>query len=315
MFSKYLDLFIRSNLEEINDLPRSCETLFDSPDVIAWGDSPADDPVILFSGNYDQNVAKDITYGQDNYIYVRAKNFKNGAQTGTVIVYSSSKSNLTSPGAWIRLTTPAGNNSVPVTVEKEGNIAVTADPFVWRPDEPSNENPFSLIAVVYTKDDPNPVGPDTDQIDIQDLVANNGGVGWVEYAVPKPPEKGLTSTSTTAVALDNAEGDDLSFMVSCNNVPVGAQIAFFSDKNDSNGDPISLPRTTITTPNMESSIPLTLDANYSANITLELYAKGVTATDDYSLTFECMKSTGSGMTKKIISLGGFSTGILLSKDT
>lgn len=314
MSIRYLDLFVRSNLQEDNDLPRNGKTLSDSPDIIAWGDGPAEDPASSFSGNYDQYVGKAISYGEDNYIYVRARNFKDGAQSGTVILYQSSKSNLSNPDAWTRISTGTGNNSVPVAVNDEGDIAVTEQAFVWTPDKPSSENPYSLIAVVYTDDNPNPVNPDSmNPMDIKDLVANNGGVGWMQYAVSKPPEKGLTSTTTTSIVLNNTAGDNLSFMVKCKNVPVGAQLSFSSDNNNANGESISLPRTTVTTPNMEPSIPVSLDANYSANITLNLYAEDVSAQSNYSLTFECLKTTGSGMSQMVVSLGGFSTEILLSE--
>lgn len=317
MSSSYDDLFVRSNLKEDNTLPRSGQPLSDSPDIITWGSSQAEDPAVLFSDDYNNNVSKAISYGTDNYIYIRAKNFKDGgAQRGTVIVYVSSKSNLSNPTAWTRLTTKTGNNSVPVGGEQKGDVAVTEQPFVWAPSKPSSEDPYSLIAVVYTDEHPSPVNIDApDFSGIQDLVADNGGVGWVEYAVPKPPEKGLTSTSTTTISLDNREGDKLSFMVRCNNVPVGAQLAFSTDKADADGDAISLPRTTVTTPNMEPAIPVTLDANYTAKVTLELYAENLPAQSNYSLTFECIKTTGSGMSQKVINIGGFSTGILVSQES
>lgn len=313
MPSSYDDLFVRSRLKEDNTLPRSGQPLSDSPDIIAWGTSPAEDPEVLFSDNYNENVSKSIVYGTANYIYVRAKNFKRGAQSGTVIVYVSSHSNLSNPMAWTRLTTETGNNSVPLSVGQEGDIAVTPHPFVWSPPRPSSEDPYSLIAVVYSDEHPNPVNVDTpDFSGVQNLVSENGGVGWVEYGIPKPPEKGLTSTSTTTITLDNQEGDNLSFMVRCNNVPVGAQLAFSSDKNDADGNPISLPRTTVTTPNMEPSIPVKLDSNYTAKVTLELYAEDMHAESNYSLFFECIKTTGSGMSQKSITIGGFSTEIFVS---
>ena len=220
---QYNDLYFRANLGDTGTVPAT-GSLSSSPDIIPFGTAPTANPKKFFTDNYSKDVGKDLIARAPNYLYLRAKNLKNGAQTGTIQLYYTKASLLLYPSLWQQnaIQTSSGASSVPVSAAALGGIAVTEDPFTWKPELISGDH-YCLIGRVVTADHPNPI-PQTGRIsDFAAYIANNRGMGWRNISVV---DAGSPTFSMSVGYEQGTEHGDMFVAIRAKGVPAGAEVAF-----------------------------------------------------------------------------------------
>jgi len=294
------NILIRASLTDDGTLPRTGDVSA-SPDVIPY-QTLVDDPISFFIGNYDQNVAQNLKAQQDNFIYVRGKNLATTLQQGDIYVYYALDSDLNNPSKWSKnsLQSKSGKGYVRVSVQAQGNIAVTEDPFVWVPPVPQDGQTYSLVGIIVPKDTkPNFTGV----TDFEKFVDDNNNVGWNKVIIDKPtppPTPKLRWTTSFAYAQGDTERQ-MSFALQCKNIPAGCMIAFTSDNGTGPNPPIVLDKTTVTDPNGSYGIQSQVPASYTGNISFSLYCnQEPTAGSNITFIASYLSGSGSGPKKTII---------------
>lgn len=223
VYPLYDDLFMRANLSDVGQVPgvgNACT----SPDIIPYGSLPyGGDPNVFFTGNYGCDVGHNVLSGQQNYVYVRAKNLASTADAGQVFLYWSKASLLNWPSVWSAnaLQTEQKQTSVEISAATDGQVAVGQAPFVWSPAAISDDH-YCLISRVVTANHPNPVPADGTIDDFTAYVLNNRGVGWRNVTLVK----GDTPSWQVPVNLTVTDACQLLIQVETTNVPLGCAVQF-----------------------------------------------------------------------------------------
>lgn len=270
--TQYDDLFLRGNLSDNGEIPKP-GTQFQSPDVIPYGPGPVVDPRTTFANNYNQYVAKPLQINAQNYLYLRAKNFKDGPQEGTASIYYAPANIILFPSVWREniLSTSDGRTGTPVRAAMYGDIAITTDPLTWIPQVPPPETHYSLIGLVATPEHPNPI-PNINSIDdLAIWLAKNGGIGMMNVQSVTAGSPTFTST------VPYQQGDRayrVAIMIECVNVPMGSWVGFSA--GTPTGDmPIFLPKTEVTSePNFQAGITTNVPENYATHIAYSWWSNG-----------------------------------------
>jgi hypothetical protein len=278
--ANYNDLFLRDNTSDTGSIPAN-PPVSTSPDIIPYGTSPVTDPTTFFTGNYGSDVGQDLIANAQNYLYMRAKNLAAGAESGTVSLYYSKASLLLYPSLWQSniLQTSDGATSVPISASTTGAIAVATNPFTWVPQAISGDH-YCLIGRIVTATNPNPI-PATGNIqDFATYIANNRGMGWRNVAITTAG----SPTFTQNVNYDQGtQGGAMSVLITCTNVPVGAQVSF-SSGTPGPTPPVNLPQTTVTNAgSFIAGVSTTIPANWTSNISYSYWANGTTPLPGWSI--------------------------------
>jgi len=221
--TQYNDLYLRANLGDTGTVPAT-GSLSTSPDIIPFGTAPAANPEKFFADNFNQDVGKELVARAPNYLYMRAKNLKNGAQTGKAHLYYSKAFLILYPHLWEKnaLKTSSGESFVPLAASALGAIAVTKNPFTWAPEMIAGDH-YCLIGRLETGDHPNPI-PRTGSIsDWATYIANNRGMGWRNVTVV---DAGSPSFSTPVDYEQGTETGEMFVAIKAKGVPAGAEVAF-----------------------------------------------------------------------------------------
>jgi hypothetical protein len=269
--TQYNDLYMRCNLSDTGSVPRS-GVLSSSPDIIPYGTTPVTDPGTFFTNNHSQDVGQSLTANQQNYIYTRAYNYATGPQTGSIYLYYSPASLLLYPSLWSEngLTTSQGVDHVTVSAASANQIVVSNDPFTWVPQLISNDH-YCMISRVSTNLNPSPVPQTGDINEFANWISTSGGWAWRNVSIVA---NGSPTFTQTINYTQGATAGILQFVLQCQNVPVGAQVAFSCGTPGPN-PLINLPPTTVTNGSsfvigMVSNIP----ANFVSNISYSYWANG-----------------------------------------
>ena len=314
----YDGMLVRTDLEDHGEIPRQ-GTLSNTPDVIPSGNHVVSNPQGYFSGNYDEYVNQDINYEGRNYIYIRAKNLfppdpPGSPLNGTVYLYYAKTSQLNHPEDWKNniLKDKNGNPTQEITAYKMDDIVVSLVPYVWyAPAQPTDGDTYNLIGVVGTENNPNPIPDLTGTIDFENLVANNGGIGWLNLPLPKPP---VPTWSTTAqFDIEKPQGEFL-FQIRAEGIPAGATFSFVAEKPNLAGGTIQLPKTTISRDPFNAALTEILPENWSSGITFELDLQGLqlSSTNKVSMSILKEESSGGSGPAKYVTLASYSTSIYFS---
>ena len=281
IYPLYNDLFLRDNLDDGGSVP-AAGTLSSSPDIIPFGTAPVSDPATFFTNNYGNDVGQDLVANSQNYIYMRAKNLSlSGGENGTLSLYYSPASLLLYPSLWQNniLKTGSGATTVPVSAAATGDIVVGTDPFTWQPQMISGDH-YCLIGQIVTASHPNPI-PQTGGIqDFATYIANNRGMGWRNVSIVNNGSP--TFTQTVQYNQGNEQGD-MAILITCSNVPVGAEVAFSCGTPGPN-PPINLPRTKVTnSSSFVVGITSVIPANFNSSIAYSYWANGTVPLPNWSI--------------------------------
>ena len=296
--AKYEDLFIRSTLSDTNTIPR-IGSQSRSPDIIPYGMAPVENPQTFFSSNYNSDVGQDLVSNSRNYLYMRAKNYLAGANSGEFSLYYAPSNVILYPAQWRNniLKTSDGQTKVPVSVAGEGDIAVTNNPFTWVPNIPGSGYHYCLIGVIDTSRHPNPIPNITAISNMAEWVANNGGIGWRNVAVTT---KGAATFTTEVPYEQGDEPYQVFFSIECQNTPVGSEVSF-SAGTPTGGKPIYLPRTTVTrSDTFNVGMDTYVNAGFETNISYSWWANNTTAPGNMSIAIKArVESNGNDVIAKI----------------
>lgn len=263
--AQYDDLYLRMSLTDTGTIPRLV-TAGTSPDVIPYGNETVLDPQTFFTANYDSYVDKPLLTGtgETNNIYVRVKNYFTEGTTGKIYLYYAFNNQLDSPRVWKKnvIRTASGADYIEVTAEASGDIAVTAEPFVWAPPALPAGQSYNLIARVSTVRNPNPVP--TTIASFTAYVGDNGGIGWETPTLPPPVVKPVWTTS-----FPYAQGDTertMYFMLEGENITIGSQVSISSDTGV-----IKMDKAPVTTSPFSVGINQIVPAGYTCNLSFTLW--------------------------------------------
>lgn len=264
-------ILIRDNLQDKGKVP-SKGKITKSPDIIPFGTEPVSDPQQSFTGNYEKDVAKEVTAGQQNYIYVRGKILTGDSETsgkneGKIFLYFAPLSQLENPEKWTPIQTESGKGHSKVTIGEEGDIVVS-ESFTWKPPATAGGEDFGLIARAVTPNDPNPLPTEIENFHKYDR--NNVEIALREVTLkPLPVPKKIFSTSV--LYNQGPTERKMMFKLICFNAKGGAVLLSSTKQGP---DPlITIPKTEVTENDgfvvgVESNVP----ANYTDTLTFEYWA-------------------------------------------
>jgi hypothetical protein len=275
----YNDLFFRTNFSDSGQLP-SPPPAYTSPDIIPSGLTPNSDPAGFFTNNYGSDPGQALINNANNYVYLRTKDLAPKAQQGSVSLYYAPASLLLYPSQWANNALRTSDNADHVIVSASGQnaIAVANNPFIFNPPSLSPGDHFCLISRVVTEEHPNPIPPTGSVSSLTEFVINNPGFGWRNVSVTSV---GSPTFNTPVKYSQGDESGPMLFVLTCSNVPDGAQVAF------SAGTPgpsplISIPKSTVqNSPDPQTGVPTfkvgilcEVPRGYETNITYSYWANG-----------------------------------------
>lgn len=231
-------------------------TIYTCPDIIPQV-VPVQNPQSVFGTpqSWSNSYPAQVNLGAPNYIYVRAKNFYNGAETGTIRLYAVGDSLINWPSQWINNPLPVQNQPDPwVNISAAGNqeIVVAGQPFYWQaPPPPPGSDHYCLFSLVDTEHTPNPLlhsNVPNDYNTMADLVTNSLNVGWKNIAEVSSNVPTWTQQMTLQIPPTASPDQMLHIYAFATAGCVNGQLAISS--SDSQGfDPvINIAQTNITSP-------------------------------------------------------------------
>lgn len=286
MTTMYDDLFFRSNLSDVGQLP-SPPLAYESPDIIPAGIYPTNNPQDFFSGNYNQDVGQNLVTGGPNYIYLRTRNLAPGAEGGKVSLYYTPASLLLYPNKWQNneLKTSDQQTEVFVQAANPGDISVTANPFVWEPTSISGDH-YCLISRVSTLRHDNPIPAVGSYTDMTEFILNHPGFGWRNVSLTN------VNSPTFDTPVDYTQGTEagrITFQLECTNVPGGASVAFSAGTPGPN-PLIVLEKTTVPPNNGSWNTSVTCDvpANYQTTLIYSYWANGTQPQQGFQIRLKAL---------------------------
>lgn len=186
----YRGLFLRHYLGEQPDGRRSSLAWTDSPDIIANGTRPAEDPTIFTTrASYDREQANTVQIRQLNYVYVRGLNTTAGKLDARLWLYYASSNAVIWPQDWrqggIFVNNPdQPQNWVEITDLDPGAIGVSTPVFHWQADAPNAGAHFCMIAFAENPPlsnpprSPKPVGSMGTWDELAEYVRSHPNMAW-----------------------------------------------------------------------------------------------------------------------------------------
>jgi hypothetical protein len=297
--SEYKYIAMRPNLTSPRGVVPSTGCVTCCPDIIPNGTDPITDfkTALATEASFNSNPGKDILIHQQNLIYVRGQNFKNGAETGQIYLYYVPCAVINWPSEWANNKLAVNVDSDPskliyyasVSASENGQVVVGDKPFLWNADSPpAGSSHFCLISQVVTPDNLNPIpGQSTPMTyeDMANLVRNNLGFGWRNVT---EVNSGATWTYQTMLTVPDNIGsaESVHIYLACHNMPIGSDMAFTCSTNEKTSGPISIPRTTITDPNQIAGVTVTLQPGFCGSIGVTYWANGKKAQSGSNIALE-----------------------------
>ncbi len=174
------DLFVRDNVDDLGDEPLLGGGLSMSPDVHHFRQQLQDAATALGSPSVADrtDLFEPITFGQDNFVYVRLRNRGNAAGDASIDVYWAYPTTLPSPGTWTKIGTLAAAAVEP------GEIRVVG-PLTWAAGAIPAAGHSCFVAVVDAgAADPKPDLAAVQTLDaFYDLVREKNNVTWKNFDV------------------------------------------------------------------------------------------------------------------------------------
>lgn len=142
------DIYVRDNVADNGQEPYPGTYLYASPDIINRN-TPSTNPTADFVDLTNEALWQNVTFGQDNYIYVRLQNRGNHNGDATINLYFSSASTFPTPVAWIPIGTLSESAITP------GSLRI-AGPLVFPSAMIPAPGHYCMIALVSSSLDPSP---------------------------------------------------------------------------------------------------------------------------------------------------------------
>ncbi|MER6099975.1 hypothetical protein ABT154_29775 [Streptomyces sp. NPDC001728] len=222
MTEKYDDALIRDNFQDTGSIPTK-GTPYASPDIIPFGSGllSFDRMVSTYSG---PDLAKPVTNGASNNIYIRAKNISTHKVQGRVTLFWARPSLLLTPDQWNLVAPPDSSQSTVPLVNVDGKeeiapgqICSGAPAFNWQ-GQSGEELHYCLVAAVSTPLHPLGIPQRFDtNADFSRWVSETPQVAWRNVILVP----GKTNTFSQALTIGNLDGQacEFQFLMTGKNVP------------------------------------------------------------------------------------------------
>jgi serine protease len=162
-----------------------------SPDIIVRPNAVANPQAMFGQGSGTENddtLGFEAEAGQDNYIYVRARNRGGvGAANPVATVYWSPVATLVTPNLW----TPIGSGTIPAV--PSGNQLTVSNAIVWPAAAIPATGHYCFVGLIGTPADPAPgLAALSDWSNFTSFIRNNNNVTWRNFNVVNnvPPSGG-----------------------------------------------------------------------------------------------------------------------------
>lgn len=255
-------LHIRRTLSDYGYIANTTAAQARSPDIIPTGGSLIADPQGTFGtlASYGEDYGDaTILAGQNNYIYVRAKNFSATSADADVYLYYAPAGLFLTPDQWKDnlIRTKSGADHATLSAASAGAVAVTSDPFVFRP---LYSQPYSLIARLTPVNQPSTF--------TEPLTTTSKYLNWVPgsgtaYRTIVPVKNGQPVTAMFTIQNPDATEKQFFFVLRNDGLPPGTRVILSGDSRTST--PIRL-ESKIQDGQSLYGITTTLDAGHKSNL-------------------------------------------------
>lgn len=204
----YNDIYVRDALDDVGNIPYPGRTACYSPDIIPQ--QQTQQPLPWFTSTWAVDNGMNVIANVNNYVYVRGKNLKTSATSGTVYLYCTPSSLLLNVSYWTNnpISTGSGTSAPLVDVNNNtqiaaGAICVGKTPFLLNQTVPQGFH-YCLITRVVTPDHLNPIPTSfANTSQFINWVVDNPNVAWRNINVVAPTN-GAVSQSQSYENLDAA---------------------------------------------------------------------------------------------------------------
>lgn len=267
--SHYSGLYVRRTLSDDQQLSATSAVEALSPDVIIAGTTRIIEPQALFgtATSYSENFFdKSLVKGQENFIYVRAKNFGSVPESVRVYLYYAPAGLTLTPDQWKNnmIKTSSGAEYATLTALSDGAIAVSSEPFSFTP--PNDFQDYSLITLLTPIDQQTPV---SDSITSIDGYANWMATSRVAYRTIAHMSTGM-SAGSFSFQLANPDGSGKNFMLSFVNSGLPSGVVVSVDEPG-----FAIPNTVLPGSGQTLNMNVTLDANFKSTLPLKVFPANV----------------------------------------
>jgi hypothetical protein len=248
-----------------------------SPDIIPMR-VPVQDPQAVFATpqSWSNGYPAPVILDTPNYIYVRARNFYSGAETGAIRLYAAPSALINWPSIWLSDPLQVQNQPDPwvnISAAASQEIVVGAQPFYWQtPQPPQGSSSYSLFALVDTPHTPNPLlhgDIPGDYRTLAGLFADSLNIACKDSVYVPGDSPTWTQKLTLDIPASASNGALLHIYVFATAGCVNGQVAVSSGDSQGFNPVIEINRTTITGPEETYGI-LTMPAPGVASTVLNI---------------------------------------------
>lgn len=230
MATTYEGILVRDSFSDRGQIPTTGD-LWMSPDIIPYGNNALsiDSAVSTYSG---PDIGRPVTNGENNNIYIRGKNTKKGASTGTAQLYWADPSLLLHPKQWHAIAAPGQAREVSFvgrggagSVGSE-EICPSSPAFHWQGLPGSSTSHYCMVAVISTDGRPANIPKDFgSNAEFSRWVAENPSVAWRNVILV--PGKNSFSQDVRVLNLDDSAADFL-FVLVGHGIPTDNEVSVVS---------------------------------------------------------------------------------------
>lgn len=294
--SKVTGFLLRTSLDDTGMLPRTGAWIV-SPDIIPAGAKAVSKNDLVQS--YDKVFNENLQQGVTNFFYLRAKNMGLIPSTSRAWLFHVQGNLLLFPKQWYRkenlipymdATTGAMADSQQIIAEP-GEIAVT-NAYTWLPD--SSHCLIGVIADTWEDVMQCYPGPVSSIDDLAQWIYAHGQICWHNVGFISSDSKMIERT----VRYQRVGGDALiDFMMSVENIPVGARISFSSNSSTKSGEVIGVNWVNVLPPYsggninpcLGVSVSVKVDENYQTMLTYRADFCGTIPPDNFSMSMKAIQ--------------------------
>lgn len=280
------DVYFRANANDNGSYPtEGCQSsCFD----IITKQEPLSNPSVLINSDWNKNDSQSMNARMNNYIYVRGKNLAGKKQEGQVYLYYAPASLLLYPFLWENNIIQVGGekNCFDFSVNKDEKFVCadnTQGCFSWTPQMITKDH-YCLISRAVTKDHPADIPKASDLTTFGKFISTNRSYGWRNVTVID------RNTADFSQTIDYSQGDQgytMHIILSCKDVPIGAEVAFDCPSPGANPH-IHMERTKITSNNQDLGIMCDIPAGFTGKITYYYWANGKKPGDNFEIQMHCV---------------------------
>lgn len=265
----YMDVMMRDTFNDFGQMPVN-GNVCNSPDIVPVGMNALANPEEKLTKTWFQDIGKKLTVGANNTIYLRGISHNPNKTKAKFYLYYSPASLLMYPTQW-------KNNLIPCSNGKEyyetgelrqGELAVTKEPFLWKPSSISKDH-YCLVGRVVTDEHPNPIPKVEDVKMFTKFIANNPNYCMRNIALV---EKDVPDYS---VSLDYMQGKleaEMHFIIECKGCSPDAEFSL-SSTNSSTTPAIAIQRRNVPKDGTLTGVSAEVPAGFSSKLLLNFWNK------------------------------------------